>query len=130
MRVLVVDDSKMMRMMHARSLRQAGYQVEVLEAGDGAEGLQVLDSVGTVDLIICDWNMPGMDGLEFVRAVRARHQEKNLPRVPILMVTSQGTQEQVARAREAGVDTLLVKPVTVKALAVSLEMLLKPPVGG
>ncbi len=130
MRVLVVDDSKMMRMMHARSLRQAGYQVEVLEAGDGAEGLQALDSVGTVDLIICDWNMPGMDGLEFVRAVRTRQREKNLPRVPILMVTSQGTQEQVARAREAGVDTLLVKPVTAEALAVSLEMLLKPAAGG
>ena len=130
MKVLVVDDSKMMRMMHARSLRQAGYQAEVLEAGDGAEGLQVLDSAGPVDLIICDWNMPGMDGLEFVRAVRARQREKNLPRIPILMVTSQGTQEQVARAREAGVDTLLVKPVTAEALAVSLEMLLKPAVGG
>ncbi len=130
MKVLVVDDSKMMRMMHARSLRQAGYQAEVLEAGDGAEGLQVLASAGPVDLIICDWNMPGMDGLEFVRAVRTRQREKNLPRVPILMVTSQGTQEQVARAREAGVDTLLVKPVTPEALAVSLEMLLKPPVGG
>jgi len=129
-KVLVVDDSKMMRMMHARSLRQAGYQAEVLEAGDGAEGLQVLASAGPVDLIICDWNMPGMDGLEFVRAVRTRQREKNLPRVPILMVTSQGTQEQVARAREAGVDTLLVKPVTPEALAVSLEMLLKPPVGG
>ena len=125
MKVLVVDDSKMMRMMHARSLRQAGYQAEVLEAGNGAEGLQVLDSAGPVDLIICDWNMPGMDGLEFVRAVRARQRQAGGPRVPILMVTSQGTQEQMARAKETGVDVLLVKPVTAEALAVSLEMLLR-----
>lgn len=125
MKVLVVDDSKMMRMMHARSLRQAGYQAEVLEAGNGAEGLQVLDSAGPVDLIICDWNMPGMDGLEFVRAVRARQRQAGGPRVPILMVTSQGTQEQMARAKETGVDALLVKPVTAEALAVSLEMLLR-----
>jgi two-component system chemotaxis response regulator CheY len=124
-KVLVVDDSKMMRMMHARSLRQAGYQAEVLEAGNGAEGLQVLDSAGPVDLIICDWNMPGMDGLEFVRAVRARQRQAGGPRVPILMVTSQGTQEQMARAKETGVDALLVKPVTAEALAVSLEMLLR-----
>jgi len=124
-KVLVVDDSKMMRMMHARSLRQAGYQAEVLEAGNGAEGLQVLDSAGPVDLIICDWNMPGMDGLEFVRAVRARQRQAGGPRVPILMVTSQGTQEQMARAKETGVDVLLVKPVTAEALAVSLEMLLR-----
>jgi two-component system chemotaxis response regulator CheY len=112
-------------MMHARSLRQAGYQAEVLEAGNGAEGLQVLDSTGPVDLIICDWNMPGMDGLEFVRAVRARQRQAGGPRVPILMVTSQGTQEQMARAKETGVDALLVKPVTAEALAVSLEMLLR-----
>lgn len=123
MKVLVVDDSKMMRMMHARSLRQAGYRVEILEAGDGAEALQVLEAAGPVDLIICDWNMPGMDGLEFVRAVRARAAPGGR-RVPVLMITSQGTQEQVARAKEAGVDTLLVKPVTPEALAVSLEMLL------
>lgn len=125
MRILVVDDSKMMRMMHARSLRQAGYQAELLEAGDGAEALQVLEGAGPVDLIICDWNMPGMDGLESVRAVRARGQAAGGRRVPILMITSQGTQEQVTRAKEAGVDTLLVKPVTPEALAVSLEMLLK-----
>lgn len=123
LRVLIVDDSKMMRIMHARSLRQAGYEAEITEAGSGEEALQLFQP-GTHDLVIVDWNMPGMDGVEFVRAARERERESGSQRTPFLMITSQSTEEQVYKAKDAGVDTLLAKPVTSEVLAATLDILL------
>lgn len=123
LKVLIVDDSKMMRTMHMRSLRQAGYEFESLEAGSGEEALQLFQP-GALDLVIVDWNMPGMDGVEFVQAARERELEAGTRRTPILMITSQSTEEQMHKAKDAGVDTLLVKPVTADVLAATLDMLL------
>jgi two-component system chemotaxis response regulator CheY len=123
LRVLIADDSKMMRIMHARSLRQAGYEVEILEAGSGEEALELFEP-GTLDLVIVDWNMPGMDGVEFARAARERERASGKRRAPFLMITSQSTDEQMHRAKDAGIDTLLTKPVTPEALAAALDMLL------
>lgn len=123
MRVLIVDDSKMMRMMHHRSLRQDGFEPEVLEAGTGEEALKLFDP-DRLDLVIVDWNMPGMDGVQFVRAAREMEKTRSKGRTPIVMVTSQSTEEQVSRARDAGVDSVLVKPLMPGVLAATLEMLL------
>ena len=120
---MIVDDSKMMRTMHMRSLRQAGYEFEGLEAGSGEEALQLFQP-GALDLVIVDWNMPGMDGVEFVQAARLRERESGAARTPVLMITSQSTEEQMHKAKDAGVDTLLVKPVTADVLAATLDMLL------
>lgn len=83
--ILIVDDSSTMRKIISRSLRQAGLTIEeILEGGDGIEGLNVLQTSGKkVDLILSDINMPNMDGLEFVKAVRA-----NGFSMPIVMITS------------------------------------------
>lgn len=122
LKVLIVDDSKMMRVMHVRSLRQVGYEVEVAEANNGEEALAQFEP-GKFDLVIVDWNMPGMDGIEFVRAAREK-ENGTARRTPILMITSQSTEEQMLRAKEAGVDNLLTKPVTPEALGAALELLL------
>jgi CheY-like chemotaxis protein len=122
MRVLIVDDSKMMRVMHARSLRQLGYEVEAQEAGSGEEALQVLTP--DFDLVIVDWNMPGMDGIQLVEAVRAREAAGGGRRTPFLMITSQSTEEQAIRARAAGIDAVLTKPVTPEAIGFALDRLL------
>lgn len=122
LKVLIADDSKMMRVMHVRSLRQVGYEVEATEANNGEEALAAFEP-GKFDLVIVDWNMPGMDGIEFVRAAREKEQGSG-KRTPILMITSQSTEEQMLKAKEAGVDNLLTKPVTPEALGAALEMLL------
>jgi len=122
LKVLIADDSKMMRVMHVRSLRQVGYEVEATEANNGEEALAAFEP-GKFDLVIVDWNMPGMDGIEFVRAAREKEQGMS-GRTPILMITSQSTEEQMLKAKEAGVDKILTKPVTAEALGAALEMLL------
>ncbi len=122
LKVLIADDSKMMRVMHVRSLRQVGYEVEATEANNGEEALAAFEP-GKFDLVIVDWNMPGMDGIEFVRAAREKEQGSG-KRTPILMITSQSTEEQMLKAKEAGVDKILTKPVTAEALGAALEMLL------
>jgi CheY-like chemotaxis protein len=112
----------MMRVMHARSLRQIGYEIEVVEAGSGEEALELYGN--DLDLVIVDWNMPGMDGIELVAAVRAKESASGSRRVPFLMITSQSTDEQMVRARAAGIDKLLTKPVTPESIGLALDMLL------
>src|ERR1019366_7996248 len=108
-RVLIVDDSWVMRKIVERSLRQAGIELEkVVEASNGAEALAALHE-NVVDLILCDINMPVMDGLEFVRQVATVESAKG---VPIVMITTEGSESHVVQALSAGARGYIRKPFT------------------
>jgi two-component system, chemotaxis family, chemotaxis protein CheY len=108
-RALIVDDSSVMRKIVERSLRQAGIDLEkVVEASNGAEALGVLRD-NPVDLILCDINMPVMDGLEFVRQLRTVESAKD---VPVVMITTEGSESHVVQALSFGARGYIRKPFT------------------
>jgi two-component system chemotaxis response regulator CheY len=108
-RALIVDDSSVMRKIVERSLRQAGLEsLTIFEAGSGVEGLEVLRSK-QVDIILSDINMPLMDGLEFVRQLRS---QKLAEGVPVVMITTESSEEHVKQAIEAGAMGYIRKPFT------------------
>lgn len=108
-RALIVDDSSVMRKIVERSLRQAGVNLtQVLEAGNGAEALAVLEQ-SQVDLILCDINMPVMDGLEFVKQLAGVPNAKG---VPVVMITTEGSESHVVQALSCGARGYIRKPFT------------------
>ncbi len=108
-RALIIDDSSVMRKIVERSLRQAGVTLtEVLEAGNGAEALCVLGE-RSVDLILCDINMPVMDGLEFVRQLQTLDNSKS---TPVVMITTEGSESHVVQALSYGARGYIRKPFT------------------
>jgi two-component system chemotaxis response regulator CheY len=108
-RTLIVDDSSVMRKIVERSLRLAGLEpLVVFEAGSGSEGLELL-KVQQVDLILSDINMPSMDGLEFLRKLRAQNLA---PGVPVVMITTESSMEFVQQAIQAGAQGYIRKPFT------------------
>jgi two-component system, chemotaxis family, chemotaxis protein CheY len=108
-RALIVDDSSVMRKIVERSLRQAGIDLkQVLEAGNGAEALTILQD-NSVDLILCDINMPVMDGLEFVKQLSGVDNAKG---VPIVMITTEGSESHVLQALSCGAQGYIRKPFT------------------
>ena len=108
-RALIVDDSGVMRKIIERSLRQAGLDpLVVLEAGTGVEGLEILRTE-RVDLVLSDINMPAMDGLEFVRQIKAQNLA---PGVPVVMITTESSEEHVKEAIHAGARGYIRKPFT------------------
>ena len=108
-RTLIVDDSSVMRKIVERSLRQAGLDtLVVFEAGSGVEGLEQL-KIQKVDLILTDINMPSMDGLEFLRQIRAQNLA---PGVPVVMITTESSEEHVKQAILAGAQGYIRKPFT------------------
>jgi len=108
-RVLIVDDSSVMRKIVERSLRQAGIDlIQVVEASNGAEALGALQG-SPVDLILCDINMPVMDGLEFVRQLQAVESAKG---VPVVMITTEGSETHVVQALSSGARGYIRKPFT------------------
>lgn len=108
-RALIVDDSSVMRKIVERSLRQAGLDLSsVIEAGNGAEALGLLDA-NTVDLILSDINMPIMDGLEFVRQVQT---VDKLRKIPVVMITTEGSESNVVQALSLGAKGYIRKPFT------------------
>ena len=117
MRALVIDDSRTVRAIIGKILREAG--LEVIEAANGREGLERLQQLGA-ELVLVDWNMPEMDGLEFIRAVRA---DRTYDAVRIMMVTTETEQEQVIRALDAGANEYLMKPFTKEVLIAKLSLL-------
>jgi two-component system chemotaxis response regulator CheY len=121
MRVLIVDDQPTMRRIVARFVMKAGAD-ECREAVDGRDALRIL-AVTTVDLIVTDWNMPGMSGLDFIRAVRSNEATKT---VPVLMVTTNDSREHVLAALKAGVTDFVVKPFKGDVLTEHLYALLHP----
>jgi two-component system chemotaxis response regulator CheY len=108
-RALIVDDSSVMRKIVERSLRQAGIDLaKVLEAGNGAEALVVLQE-NQVDLILCDVNMPVMDGLEFIKQLPSVPNAKD---VPVVMITTEGSESHVVQALSSGARGYIRKPFT------------------
>jgi two-component system chemotaxis response regulator CheY len=108
-RALIVDDSSVMRKIVERSLVQAGIEMsEVFQAGNGAEGLAVLQD-NKVDLILCDINMPVMDGLEFIKQLAGVENAKG---VPVVMITTEGSEAHVVQALSCGARGYIRKPFT------------------
>jgi two-component system chemotaxis response regulator CheY len=123
MRALVIDDSQAIRMLIANILKRVGF--EVLEAANGREALARLAAGAPVDIAFVDWNMPELDGLAFVRAVRA---EPRWAGTRLMMVTTETDTAQVVRALKAGADEYLMKPFTKDALLEKLALLgIAPP---
>lgn len=121
MRALVIDDSRATRAILRRILEQLDF--EVVEAADGQQGLQVLESAGSeadVALALVDWNMPVMDGLEFVKAVRARPEHAH---VVLMMVTTEGDTDHMIQALEAGANEYAMKPFTASVIEEKLAIL-------
>lgn len=116
-KVLVVDDSRAMRMLVLRSLRTAGLDIETsLEAANGVEASKLLGAE-KVDLIFSDWNMPEMNGLELLKWVRAT---ANVAGLPFYLITTETGDSQVAEALNAGATGYLCKPFAPEVLAQSL----------
>ena len=121
MTILIVDDSSTMRRIIINTLNKLGY-TECREAGNGKEGLDAL-SANPVDIVITDWNMPEMSGVEFVRAVRANDATKAMP---VLMVTTNAAEGDIVEALKAGVNNYVVKPFTPATIKEKIEAVLKP----
>jgi two-component system chemotaxis response regulator CheY len=113
-RVLVADDSSTMRKIILRSLQAVGVK-DVTEASDGAEAVSMF-APGKFDLVLTDWNMPAMTGLEVLKAIRAQDTE-----IPVIMVTTEAEKSRVLEAIQAGVTDYLVKPFTPDTLREKLE---------
>ena len=118
MAVLVIDDSLAMRAMLKRILRDSGF--EVIEAGNGGEGLERLRGRDDIQVVLVDWCMPGMDGCDCVRAVRAADRHRELP---MMMVTAEAEPDQIAKALAAGADEYVMKPFTRDAVLEKLNLL-------
>ena len=118
MKALVVDDSKAIRMIVGRTLTSLGFEIK--EAGNGKEALEVLAAHGPFDLAMVDWNMPVMDGYEFLVAARADAKNASMR---IMMVTTETETSQVSRALEAGASEYLMKPFTKEAIGEKLMIL-------
>ncbi|MFN8587740.1 MAG: response regulator [Candidatus Eisenbacteria bacterium] len=119
MKCLVVDDSAITRRILVNSLRSIGFQ-EIVEAGDGKQALHLCDS--NVDVVLTDWNMPGMAGVELVRALRANPEFSALP---VLLITSRNGKEDVVEAANAGIDGYIIKPFTPEVLRAKIEEVLQ-----
>jgi two-component system chemotaxis response regulator CheY len=118
MRALVIDDSRAVRAFIRPILRELN--IDVAEAGNGQEGLDRLREFPDTELVLVDWNMPVMDGLEFIRAVRG---DKAFDPVRIVMVTTESESEQMNRAMAAGANEYIMKPFTKDVLVAKLSML-------
>ncbi len=103
--ILVVDDSGTVRQQVSTVLKQAGF--EMAQAADGVEGLALIESNRNIKLVICDVNMPVMNGLEMVEKIKSKPENKDLP---ILMLTTEGQLSMIKRAKEAGAVGWIVKP--------------------
>jgi two-component system chemotaxis response regulator CheY len=116
MKILIVDDFSTMRRIIKNLLRDLGF-INTFEADDGSTALPMLQS-GNFDFLVTDWNMPGMTGIELLKAVRA---DDRLKGMPILMVTAEAKRDQIVEAAQAGVNGYVVKPFTAAVLKEKIE---------
>ena len=117
MKILVVDDSSTMRRIIVNTLARLGYK-DVVQAADGVEAWDALQANEDIGVVITDWNMPNMNGLELVKKIRALDKYKAMP---IIMVTTEGGKKEVIIALKAGVNNYIVKPFTPQVLKEKLE---------
>src|SRR5215203_3113713 len=120
MQFLVVDDYSTMRRIVKNLLHDLGY-AQVQEADDGNTALPMLKT-GSFDFLITDWNMPGMPGLELLKAVRS---DTKLARLPVLMLTAEAKREQIVEAAQAGVNGYVIKPFTAATLKEKIDKILE-----
>ncbi|MEA1916587.1 MAG: chemotaxis response regulator CheY [Campylobacterota bacterium] len=120
MKLLVVDDSSTMRRIIKNTLARLGYK-DIIEGEDGVQGWNALNSNPDTGMLITDWNMPEMNGLELVKKVRADDRFTDLP---IIMVTTEGGKAEVIIALKAGVNNYIVKPFTPQVLKEKLGAVL------
>lgn len=118
MKALVIDDSRTMRRIVVSALKGLGF--ETVEAEDGRQALDVLESGDTIDLACIDWNMPVMTGYEFVVAARANPDWRD---ITLMMVTTESEHSQIVKALAAGAHEYLIKPFTPDAIRDKLQLL-------
>ena len=116
MKILIVDDFSTMRRIIKNLLRDLGFN-NTQEADDGSTALPMLQK-GEFDFVVTDWNMPGMQGIDLLKAIRA---DDNLKHIPVLMVTAEAKREQIIAAAQAGVNGYVVKPFTAATLKEKLD---------
>jgi two-component system chemotaxis response regulator CheY len=120
LKFLIVDDYSTMRRVVKNQLHELGY-ANVAEADDGSTALPQLQA-GDVDFLITDWNMPGMHGLDLLKAVR---EHEKLAHLPVLMLTAEARREQIVTAVQAGVDGYVIKPFTAVTLKDKIDKILE-----
>jgi len=116
MKVLVVDDFSTMRRIVKNLLRDLGF-TNLQEADDGSTALPMLQN-GDFDFVVTDWNMPGMQGIDLLKAIRA---DSNLAHIPVLLITAEAKKEQIIMAAQAGVNGYIVKPFTAGTLKTKID---------
>lgn len=116
MKILIVDDFSTMRRIIKNLLRDLGFN-NTQEADDGITAFPILEA-GGIDFLITDWNMPGMQGIDLLKKVRA---DERLAALPVLMVTAETKREQIIEAAQAGVNGYIVKPFTAATLKEKIE---------
>ena len=116
MKILVVDDFSTMRRIIKNLLRDIGF-TNVTEADDGTSALPMLEK-GNFDFIVTDWNMPGMQGIDLLKAIR---KDPDLAALPVLMVTAESKKDQIVTAVQAGVNGYVLKPFTAQTLKEKIE---------
>jgi two-component system chemotaxis response regulator CheY len=118
MRALIVDDSRAIRGIIGKMLREVGF--EIVEAAHGREAMQRLKEKGAVDVMLVDWNMPEMNGYEFLCTIRA---DPTYQRIPLMMVTSETEMSQMSKALQAGANEYVMKPFTKDVITDKLSLL-------
>ncbi|MBI3565322.1 MAG: response regulator [Elusimicrobia bacterium] len=118
MKIMVIDDSTTMRLIISRTLKELGH--EVVQAANGKEGLEASRAADGLSAVFVDWNMPEMNGFEFVVAARA---DAKLKTVPIVMVTTENEAPNVQKALDAGADQFILKPFTRDSIQEKLALL-------
>lgn len=118
MKAIIVDDSRAIRMVLKKLLTGIGF--ECIEAGHGKEALERLAASGVLDLALVDWNMPEMNGLEFVTALR---KQSDFDSMRVMMVTTETETEHIMRALDAGANEYMMKPFSAEALQEKLVIL-------
>ena len=116
MKVLVVDDFSTMRRIVKNLLRDLGF-TNIQEADDGSTALPMLQG-GDFEFVVTDWNMPGMQGIDLLKAIRA---DSSLAHIPVLLITAEAKKEQIVMAAQAGVNGYIVKPFTAATLKTKLD---------